>query len=159
MDAGIEQVVSWVATRAYILEDNDETGRKFAREKLHALRGIIPDIRIVSFPDVPQGEDVSYWIKELGHSKEELIARCKAAPPPGGETELESVLASEVEMRAIEWLWAKRFAVGKIGVIAGLPDEGKGQMMCYIAGRITRGQTWPIAEGHSQTWQCHHSLR
>lgn len=136
--------------RAFILEDNDEPGRKFAREKLKALRGIIPDIRIVSFPDVPQGEDVSYWIKELGHSKKELIERCKAAPPPGGEAKLESVLASEVEIRAIEWLWDKRFAVGKIGVIAGLPDEGKGQVMYYIAARITRGQTWPIAEGRSR---------
>ena len=138
------------AQRAYIYEDNDEPGRKFAREKLKALRGIIPDIRIVSFPDVPQGEDVSYWIKELGHSKQELIERCKAAPPPGGEAKLESVFASDVEMRAIEWLWDKRFAIGKIGVIAGLPDEGKGQVLCYMAGRITRGQTWPIAEGRSR---------
>jgi putative DNA primase/helicase len=119
-------------------------------KKLQALQGIIPDIRIVSFPDVPKGEDVTYWIKELGHSKQELLERCKAAPPPQGETKLESVLASDVEIRAIEWLWSKRFAIGKIGVIAGLPDEGKGQVLCYIAGRITQGQTWPIAEGRSR---------
>jgi DNA polymerase len=136
------------ATRAYILEDNDDPGRKFAREKVDALRGIISDIRIVSFPDVPQGEDVSYWIKELGHSKEELLARCKAAGPPQDEAELESVRASDVTMRAHEWLWPNRFAKGKIGVVAGLPDEGKGQALCYIAARVTRGLPWPITEGH-----------
>jgi putative DNA primase/helicase len=133
--------------RAFILEDNDDPGRKFAREKLHALRGIIPDIRIVSFPDTPQGEDVSYWVKELGHSKQELLERCKAAAPQD-KAELESVRASDTAMRAIEWLWPNRFAIGKIGVIAGLPDEGKGQTLCYLAARITRSRPWPIAEGH-----------
>jgi putative DNA primase/helicase len=50
-------------------------------------------------------------------------------------------------MRAIHWLWGKRFAVGKIGIIAGLPDEGKGQILCYIAARGTRGLEWPNGEG------------
>jgi 5S rRNA maturation endonuclease (ribonuclease M5) len=68
------------AKRVFIFEDNDEPGRKFAREKASALQGIVPDIRIVSFPDTPAGGDVSDWIKELGHSKEELVERCKAAP-------------------------------------------------------------------------------
>jgi putative DNA primase/helicase len=127
---------------------NDEPGRKFAREKLRALRSIVPDIRVVSFPDVPIGEDVSYWIEELGHSKEELIARCEAALSSQGGAELESIRASDIEMRAIEWLWPNRFAIGKIGVIAGLPDKGKGLMLCYFAGRITRGLPWPLSEGN-----------
>jgi DNA polymerase len=133
---------------AYVLEDNDTPGQKFAREKLHALRSIVSDIRIVSFPDVPIGEDVSYWIEELGHSKEELLAHCKAASPHG-DAELESVRADQVVMRAVHWLWGKRFAVGKIGIIAGLPDEGKGQILCYVAARCTRGLEWPNGEGIS----------
>ena len=135
--------------RAFILEDNDEPGRKFAREKAQALADIVSDIRIISFPDVPEGEDVTWWLQH-GHTKEELLARCEAASRWQGESEgvLESVRASDVVMRAIEWLWLNRFALGKIGIIAGLPDEGKGQILCYIAARITtHGLEWPNGEG------------
>ena len=75
------------------------------------------------------------------------MERCKAAPKSESYDELECVRASDVEMRAIEWLWSNRMAVGKIAVIAGLPDEGKGQVLCYIASRVTHGLPWPIAEG------------
>lgn len=135
--------------RAYILANNDDVGWKFAREKARALEAIIPDIRMVRFPDVPQGEDVTYWLKSLGHTKEELLARCEAVPQ-WQSAELESVRASEVKKRAITWLWLNRFAIGKIGIIAGLPDEGKGQLLCYIAARITRGLEWPNGEGCSR---------
>jgi DNA polymerase len=135
--------------RVFILEDNDEPGRKFAREKAQALAGIVPDIRIVSFPDVPEGEDVSYWL-EQGHTKEELLERCEAALCwQDGEGTLESVCASDVVMRGIDWLWPNRFAVGKIGIVCGLPDEGKGQILCYITSRVTRALEWPNGEGRS----------
>jgi DNA polymerase-1 len=136
---GVQQV--------FILEDNDEPGRAFAREKARALEGIVPDICIVSFPDVPEREDVSWWLAH-GHTKEQLLARCEAALQWQAD-ELESVRADQVVMRAIVWLWLNRFAVGKIGIIAGLPDEGKGQILCYIAARVTRGLEWPNGEGHS----------
>jgi hypothetical protein len=132
--------------RLFILADNDEVGRRFADEKARALASIVPDIRIVHFPDTPQGEDVSWWL-EHGHSKAELLARCEAAPR-WNEAELDSVRADQVVMKAVTWLWPKRFAIGKIGIIAGLPDEGKGQILCYIAARATRGSTWPNGEGH-----------
>ncbi len=45
--------------RLFILADNDEVGRRFAEEKARALTGIVPDIRIVHFSDVPEGEDVT----------------------------------------------------------------------------------------------------
>jgi hypothetical protein len=48
----------------------------------------------------------------------------------------------------VEWIWPGRFAVGKLGIIAGLPDEGKGQIFCDIAARITRpNSAWPCNEG------------
>jgi DNA polymerase bacteriophage-type len=135
------------ARRLFILADNDEVGRRFAEEKARALGGIVPDTRVVLFPDVPEGEDVSYWLNAK-HTKEELLARCEAAPR-WNDAELESVRADQVPLRAICCLWDKRFAVGKIGIIAGLPDEGKGQILCYIAARATRGLKWPNNEGTS----------
>src|SRR5262249_18034190 len=71
--------------QVFIAEDNDEPGRLFAREKARALAAIVPDIRIVSFPDVPDGQDVSYWLHDLKHSKDEYLARCAEAPLWRGE--------------------------------------------------------------------------
>jgi DNA polymerase I-like protein with 3'-5' exonuclease and polymerase domains len=134
--------------RVFILEDNDEPGRAFAREKAHALAGIVPDIRIVSFPDVPEGEDVTFWLKQQKHNKDELIARCESARLWQSAGMLESVLAADVKMEAIDWLWPDRFAVGKLGIIAGLPDEGKSTLLCYITGRLTNAELeWPNGEG------------
>jgi DNA polymerase len=136
--------------RAFIFEDNDEPGRKFAREKATALAGIVPDIRIVSFPDVPKGEDVSYWLQH-GHSKDELLARCEAAPMWDATGTLQSVCAAEVMMRSIQWIWDGRFALGKLGLLAGLPDEGKSMLFNYIAARVTHPDhyKWPNDEGEA----------
>jgi putative DNA primase/helicase len=52
-------------------------------------------------------------------------------------------------MEAIDWLWPNRFALGKLGLIVGLPDEGKGQIESYIAAQVTTGGEWPCKEGHA----------
>ena len=62
---------------------------------------------------------------------------------------LQSVRASEVTMTAVDWLWPNRFALGKLGLLAGLPDEGKGQILCYIAAQVTRGGELPCNEGRA----------
>jgi hypothetical protein len=64
-------------------------------------------------------------------------------PPPT----LESTRASMFEISGIQWLWPNRFALGKLGILAGLPDEGKGQVLCDMAARVTRGLDWPCEEG------------
>jgi len=42
-------------------------------------------------------------------------------------------VAANLEMRGIDWFWPGRFARGKFGLIAGLPDYGKGQIAAFIA--------------------------
>jgi hypothetical protein len=69
--------------------------------------------------------------------------------PQGAPGVLTCMLASEAELRAIEWLWPDRFALGKIGLLVGLPDEGKGQILYDIAARVTRGELWPCDEGQA----------
>ncbi len=44
-------------------------------------------------------------------------------------------------------MWPNRFAVGKLGIIAGLQDEGKGQILAYIVAMITTAGLWPCDEG------------
>src|SRR4029077_5618071 len=52
-------------------------------------------------------------------------------------------------MAAIQWLWPDRFALGKLGLLVGLPDEGKGQIIADMASRVTRGDLWPCNEGRA----------
>jgi putative DNA primase/helicase len=66
-----------------------------------------------------------------------------------------SVRASDVQMLALRWLWPGRFACGKVGIIAGLPDEGKGQILYYIAAQVTRPDgRWPCDEGAVEGAGC-----
>lgn len=67
--------------------------------------------------------------------------------PP--ETGLESTRASEFSMRAIRWFWPGRFALGKLGLIGGLPDKGKGLISADIIARCTTGAEWPCNEGRA----------
>jgi RecA-family ATPase/DNA polymerase I-like protein with 3'-5' exonuclease and polymerase domains len=66
-------------TRVAICEDNDEPGHKHARQVAEHLCGIVPDIRIVSFPELSEHGDVSDWLAQEGHDKDALIARAEAA--------------------------------------------------------------------------------
>jgi DNA polymerase len=131
----------------YVLEDNDAAGRAHTAKVASALAGIVPEIRVVSFPELPEHGDVSDWLDQ-GHTREELLTRAKAAPkwePP----QLRSGRASRYEMRSVEWIWKHRIAQGALNVLAGLPDKGKGQTWCNVVARITTGGKWPAGEGQA----------
>jgi hypothetical protein len=66
---------------------------------------------------------------------------------PQASSVLKSAPASSFRMTAIDWLWPERFALGKLGLLVGLPDEGKGQIFADIAARVTRILEWPCGEG------------
>jgi len=65
------------------------------------------------------------------------------------DRELATVAANEIEMAGVEWLWPGRFARGKLGLIAGLPDTGKGQIAAFIAAAVTAGIELPCKEGNA----------
>jgi hypothetical protein len=56
--------------------------------------------------------------------------------------------AEELDMVGVTWLWPGRFALGKIGLIAGLPDYGKGQIAAFLAAAATADVELPCDEGH-----------
>jgi AAA domain-containing protein len=60
---------------------------------------------------------------------------------------LRIVTADDLEMRGVDWLWPDRFALGKIGLIAGLPDYGKGQIAAFLAAAVTAAIELPCNEG------------
>lgn len=71
----------WFAGRqtAYVLQDNDDPGRKHAQKVAQNLTGIIGEVRIVALPGLAVKGDVSDWL-EAGGTKEQLVELCAAAP-------------------------------------------------------------------------------
>jgi putative DNA primase/helicase len=63
------------------------------------------------------------------------------------EDRLDIVVASTIKAKAIRWLWPNRFALGKLGVLGGLPERGKGLITADMIARVTNGDEWPCGEG------------
>src|SRR5262249_42283179 len=63
--------------------------------------------------------------------------------------ELVIIGADEEEICAVDWMWPDRFALGKFGLIAGMPDMGKGQIAAFIAAAVTAGVELPCNEGRA----------
>ena len=59
------------------------------------------------------------------------------------------ITLSDVEPKAVEWLWPGRFALGKVSIIAGDPGLGKSFLTLDIAARVTNGHLWPFDEGQA----------
>ena len=131
--------------RANIYEDNDVPGHKHAAAVAAALCAVIPDVRVVKFRELPEHGDVSDWLKN-GGTLAQLRTRADQAPK---FIALASVNAADVEIEDYDWVWPDRFALKKIGLVVGLPDEGKGLAISDIAARITRGAAWPCNEGQA----------
>jgi len=55
---------------------------------------------------------------------------------------------SEVQSRAVDWLWHGRIALGKVTLVAGDPGLGKSFMTLDLASRVSRGREFPGAGGY-----------
>jgi putative DNA primase/helicase len=77
------------------------------------------------------------------YAQQDGWSKTEASP----DDDLDTTAAADVEMRGIEWLWPGRFAKGAFGLIAGLPDMGKGQIAAYLAAAVTAKVELPCLEG------------
>jgi 5S rRNA maturation endonuclease (ribonuclease M5) len=134
-----------------ILPDNDDAGRKYARDVARLLVKLDPPalVKIVELPGVPAGGDIVEYLA-AGGTRESLIALADSVPwidPAeliGGP--LLTCLA-DVESREIQWLWAGRIALGRITLLVGRPGEGKSFLTIDMAARVTTGTPWPDGRG------------
>jgi hypothetical protein len=63
-----------------ILPDNDDAGRSHAEKVAASLYGVADSVRIVPFPGLGKGGDVSDWLDANGNP-EQLVGLCEAAQP------------------------------------------------------------------------------
>jgi DNA polymerase len=108
----------------FILEDNDDAGRSHAAKVASALHGIVPEIRVVSFSELPPHGDVSDWL-EMGGTKAQLLERTKTAKaphPPGKGYTL--VRASDIVPRPMDWLWEGHILRGSLELLTDTSPQG-----------------------------------
>ena len=65
-------------------------------------------------------------------------------------TELELIRASEIEPKAVEWLWYPFIPYGKVTLVQGDPNDGKSTFMLTIAAMLTKGVALPFTEPNTQ---------
>ena len=53
------------------------------------------------------------------------------------------VCMADVEAKELPWLWANRFPLARLSVLAGKPGGGKSLLTIDIAARVTTGAPWP----------------
>jgi hypothetical protein len=128
---------------AYVLEDNDEAGRLHTRKIQAALHGIVAELVVISFPELPDKGDVSDWL-EAGGNKKLLLARAEQARQrcKVQRTYVTTNLAT-VKPRALRWVWPGHLARGGLELLAGTPEIGKSQIHCQYIACTTTGRDWP----------------
>jgi hypothetical protein len=97
--------------------------------------------------------DVNDTLRESGpdavRARHDRAEKYQGRQANGSCVTLQSVRASSIQMTSVDWIWPDRFAFRKLGLLVGLPDEGKGQVLSYIAARVTSAddKAWPCNEG------------
>jgi hypothetical protein len=84
-------------------------------------------------------------VRSSGHNGAANGSAAANAPPAAS---LVSRKASSYTMSAIDWFWPERFALGKLGLIGGLPDRGKGLISADLIACATNNHPLPCGEGH-----------
>jgi hypothetical protein len=115
----------------------DSPGWKKASADYHAERTVEHRIKQVEAPRP----------KPNGNSPAKAEQSVIRLPVGAEQPSLDSTKASTYTIRGIIWFWPGRFALGKLGLIGGLPDKGKGLISADIIARCTTGGEWPCKEG------------
>jgi RecA-family ATPase len=131
--------------RVFICEDNDDTGRSHTREVAAALAKIVPDIRVIAFPELPENGDVTDWL-EQGHTKEEFLARAKAAP----KAEIKAAPMAFINIGAWdgapvperEWIIPDRVPAKHVTLFTGMGGAGKSMIMLLASAAKVLGREW-----------------
>jgi RecA-family ATPase len=128
--------------RSVIHEDNDGKGRLRTAKLISALSGFIK-LRVVRYPDVPEGQDVSYWLDEQGHTEEELRQRIKAAEPATPPLPFINMSRWDQEQAPPrEWIVHDRIPRYHATLFSGEGAAGKSTIQLQLSFAIVFGREW-----------------
>ena len=143
-----------------LLPDNDEAGRKYARDVARLLVGLSPParVKIVDLPGLPEKGDIVEYIESLDSKSDEDIrggieAMAAGVPNIDPSTIVGGpilICMADIETKPIEWLWDGHIPVGCISLLIGRPKEGKSLVSIDWAARVSTGTPWPDGEGCKQ---------
>lgn len=120
---------------------------KQAEIRAKDLSQVAEKVKIIELPELEKySQNISDWI-ELHDSKtyEELGERLEgiAERTPAYRGNKKLIFLSDVQPESITWLWYNRFPEGKLSLLVGDPDAGKGILSSYMTGIFTTGKDWP----------------
>jgi DNA polymerase bacteriophage-type len=135
-----------------ICEDNDDAGRAHARKVAGSLQGIVANIRIVSFPELPAGGDVSDWLA-MGHTRNELLALAEAAPRATRALPFIDMSRWDFEPTPEqEWAVYNRIPRRQCVLFSGEGATGKSTEQLHLSAASALGRDWI-------GWQSHRPAR
>ncbi len=142
--AWVPELNTWFAgrPRVAIMEDNDKTGQAHAIEVANALRGIVPEIRIVGFRELPEHGDLTDWI-EQGHGAKDLRAWIEAARPFYSKPRMAPI--GEWDGKPVprpEYTVPDRIPARQVFLFSGEGGEGKSIMLQQLCAAHSLGATW-----------------
>jgi RecA-family ATPase len=121
-------------------EDNDDAGRDRSC-RLAAMLSGFSTLRLVRYPDVPEGEDVTWWLDH--HSKDELAARIAAAAvagPTWKRAPIRSWAGQPVPEQ--EFTVPDRIPVEQVCLFSGEGGGGKSAMVEHLCAAHVLGREW-----------------
>jgi hypothetical protein len=132
----------WFAGRqaAYVIEDNDQAGRDHAARVAVALHGVVPEIRVLSFPELPEHGDVSDWI-EQGGTKAQLLERAQKAPAAKPLTATPFRWRDPLKLPPRRWLYGRYYIRKFVSTTIAHSGIGKSSRAIVEALALTTGRT------------------
>lgn len=114
------------------------------------------DTRLSSAPDLPTEAQLD-WVTNLvrRNAERDRILEAQAATRQlelgGGEDELtgdpfadlDVISAAAVRPEAVDWLWKNWLPLGKLSLVAGMPETGKSTLALQLAATLSTGAKWP----------------
>jgi DNA polymerase bacteriophage-type len=135
---------AWFAGRKHIavMEDNDATGRAHVIEVADALRGIIPDIRIVTFRDLAEHGDLTEW-KERGHGRDDLQAKIGATKPYQPKPQPSPIRQWDGDpVPELEYSVPDRYPMDNVGLFSGEGGQGKSSLVQQLCVAHVLAREW-----------------
>jgi RecA-family ATPase/DNA polymerase I-like protein with 3'-5' exonuclease and polymerase domains len=143
------ELTSWLRVlgvhRAVIHEDNDDAAHDHKGPKRSALLtkelSDFIKLKIVRYPDVPESEDVRWWLKY--HTKEELEARIAAAEPAALPFPFINMSNWDSEpVPEQQWIVPGRIPRRQSVIFSGEGGAGKSIILLHLSAVTALGRDW-----------------